>query len=215
MGREEEDWLEMVYSAKRESELMEGYSGWAASYDSDLMRYGYRLPAVTAGMCGRHLGDSAGPILDAGCGTGLIGEFLHALDYDPIIGIDLSDEMLAIAERKGIYERLHKMRLGEHLDLEANTFVGVVAIGVFTVGHAPPEGFDELIRVTHPGGALIISVRVDNEHGAAFLERARMLAEEGRWRPVDRSRTIVSMPGEDPSIRHQVFVFCKASSAET
>jgi hypothetical protein len=42
-----------------------------------------------------------------------------------------------------------------------------------------------------------------------------MLAEEGRWRPVDRSRTIVSMPGEDPSIRHQVFVFCKASSAET
>ena len=215
MAPEDEDWLEKVYSAKREAELMEGYSGWAASYDSDLMRFGYRLPAVVAGMCGRHLGDSAGPILDAGCGTGLIGEFLHALEYDPIIGIDLSDEMLAVAEQKRVYERLHKMRLGDHLDFEDNAFVGVIAIGVFTVGHAPPEGFDELIRVTQPGGPLIISVRVDSDHGVPFLERARMLAEDGRWRPVDRSRIIVSMPGEDTSLRHQVFVFCKASSAET
>jgi len=210
MARRDEDWLDKVYSAKSEDELMEGYSGWATNYDADLMRFGYRLPAVAAGMCGRHLGDSAGPILDAGCGTGLIGEFLHALEFDPIIGIDLSEEMIAIAEQKRIYEGLHKMRLGDRLDFEDDAFVGVTAIGVFTVGHVSPEGFDDLIRVTKPGGALIISIRVDSDHGAPFLSRAQMLSEEGRWRPVDRSRPIVSMPGEDPSLRHQVFVFCKS-----
>lgn len=210
-----EDWLEKVYSAKSETELMEGYSGWASSYDADLMRFGYRLPAVAAGMCGRHLGDSAGPILDAGCGTGLIGEFLHALEFDPIVGIDLSDEMLEIAERKRIYERLYKMRLGDRLDFEDGEFAGVTAIGVFTVGHASPDGFDDLIRVTQPGGPLIISIRVDDDNGAPFLERAQMLVDERRWRPVDRSRPIASMPGEDPSLRHQVFVFCKPSSGRS
>ena len=213
MARDHEDWLTKVYTAESETELMQGYGGWAESYDADLMRFGYRLPAVAAGMCGRHFGKGASPILDAGCGTGLIGEFLHALEFDPIVGIDLSEEMLEIAERKAIYEQLHKMRLGDRLDVEDDVFEGVTAIGVFTVRHASAEGFDELIRVTRPGGSLVISIRVDDGRGKPFLSRAKMLADEGRWRPIDQSRPIVSMPGEDARLRHQVFVFAKPSSS--
>ena len=44
-------------------------------------------------------------ILDAGCGTGLVGELLHDLAIQ-IDGIDMSEFMLQRAEAKGIYKRL-------------------------------------------------------------------------------------------------------------
>jgi predicted TPR repeat methyltransferase len=45
-------------------------------------------------------------ILDAGCGTGLVGELLrpHARR---LIGIDMSDSMLAQARQKKLYDELH------------------------------------------------------------------------------------------------------------
>ena len=54
----------------------------------------------------RHLPTGRGPILDAGCGTGLVGEALSVLGYDPVIGCDLSQGMLDHAARRGGYADL-------------------------------------------------------------------------------------------------------------
>ena len=44
------------------------------------------------------------------------------------------------------------------IPLENNTIGSVVSTGTFTHGHVGPESFDELLRVTKPGGLFVISI---------------------------------------------------------
>jgi SAM-dependent methyltransferase len=199
--------LDRVYAARTDEELARGYDGWAARYDEDLARFGYRLPAVTMGLVGRHVAAEARPILEAACGTGLVGEALAVLGYADLAGFDLSEGMLAVARAKGVYRSLAQMRLGDRLDFPDAQFAATLAVGVFTAGHAGPEGFDELIRVTRPGAPLIISIRVDTEPQTGFFERQEALEHQGFWRLVERTAAFPSMPAEDPEILHRIFVY--------
>lgn len=211
MSKENENWLEAVYTAKTEAELEKGYDDWAEAYDQDLMRYGYRLPLLSAGLVARHVRDLNGPILDAGCGTGLIGENLQALSYGHLEGLDLSEQMLAVAKSKGAYKALYKMRLGDPLKLPDAHYSAVVSMGTFTVGHAGPEGFDELVRITRPNGHLIISIRTDINPNNPHLNRLNEIETEGRLKRVETSREIVTMPWEDASVRNTVYVFSRTA----
>jgi predicted TPR repeat methyltransferase len=200
MSTQRDTWLERVYHARSAEELETGYDGWAGDYDADLASFGYRIPAIAAGLFGRHVPAGAGPVLDAGCGTGLIGETLNRLGYGALTGIDLSEGMLAQARRKGVYAALHRMKLGGPLDLPDDHFAATTAIGVLTAGHARPDAFDELIRATRPGGAMIFSIRVDTEPGTGFQQA-------GKWQEVERTEAFQSMPSGEPEVLHRVFVY--------
>ena len=202
--------LARVYGAESAEDLTESYDDWAAHYDEDLLSYGYRLPAVATGLFGRYVQPRAGPVLDAGCGTGLIGETLSLLGYGEMTGIDLSEGMLAAARAKRVYKELARMKLGGPLDLPSDHFGATLAIGVLTVGHAGPEAFDELIRVTRPGAPLVFSIRVDGGSGSGFLERMAALADDGAWAEVERTSEFQSMPRAEPGVHHRVFVTRKA-----
>ena len=57
------------------------YDAWAPSYDQTLLSWGYEGPACTAALLRRFgqpgaLADE--PLLDCGCGTGLVAEALQA-----------------------------------------------------------------------------------------------------------------------------------------
>ena len=69
----------------------------------------------------------------------------------------MSKGMLAEAKRKGIYYKLDRMVLGETLDFPDNYFEAAVSAG--TIGHAPAESFDELIRITKSAGFKVFSLR--------------------------------------------------------
>ena len=142
------EWLARVYGASDNEVLERAYDEWAGEYDGDVGALGYLNPAVVAGMVGRHLAADAGEILDAGAGTGIIGEVLAAVGYGPLVAIDLSEGMLEIARAKGAYAECRRMVLGERLDFADDRFAAVTASGVFTVGHAPSDAYDELARVT-------------------------------------------------------------------
>ena len=90
-----------VMSAPDYEELTQRYDTWANEYDQDLMTFGYNIPSVVAGLMGRYSVPGQGPVLDAGCGTGIAGQVLSVLGYRPLIGIDLSPGMLQVAESKG------------------------------------------------------------------------------------------------------------------
>lgn len=207
MGKTNNEWLDRVYHAESEAELTVGYDGWAAAYDDDLVSWGYRLPTAVAGLFGRHVDVGGDALLDAGCGTGIIGETLHLLGYRGLIGIDLSEGMLAVARAKGVYQDLHCMRLGDVLDFPDDRFAATVAVGVLTVGHAQPDAFDELIRVTRSGAPMIFSIRVDGGVGDEFLARQDALEREGRWRRVEATPVFLSLPGSGHDVEHQVFVY--------
>ena len=83
------------------------YRDWAASYDDDVFgRLGFTGSARIAELLVAHLPDRSAPVLDLGCGTGAVGVRLAELGVTTIDGVDLSPEMLAIAERTGAYRTL-------------------------------------------------------------------------------------------------------------
>lgn len=144
--------LDDVYGAKTPEEARALYNNWSSDYDHDNLSRGFRLPALGAGLLARFLGAAEGPVLDACCGTGLVGETLHLLGYDPIVGCDLSPDMLAEARKRQLYQRLEEADTGIGLPFEDNEFAGFVCVGSFGPGHAPPVTLEHLARVTQPGG---------------------------------------------------------------
>ena len=87
------------------------FDSFAASFESKLERLSYRAPALVAAM----LEDSGLEpskrldVLDAGCGTGLCGP-LVAPYARRLVGVDLSDGMLAHAREKNVYDALTQGR---------------------------------------------------------------------------------------------------------
>lgn len=204
MHKDRKERLNWIYSAKGVQDLEERYDLWAKEYDEDVASYGYKIPGVLAGFLGRYLKTDDGTILDAGAGTGIMGEVMSLLGYHELVAMDLSQGMLELARQKGAYRELHRMVLGEHLDFPDNTFAGTVAVGVLSVGHAPPESFDELIRCTRAGGYVIFSVRADAE---GFKERQDKLERDNKWKLVEATVPFVSLPLGEPDIKHRIFVY--------
>lgn len=202
-----ESHLARAYKARSVGEQQAAYDDWAAAYERDLCAMGYRIPAMIGSVFARHVTADAAPILDAGCGGGIQAEPLAALGYGPIIGGDLSEGMLAIARDKGIYAELRQITLGERLDFPDDHFAAVISSGVITPKHAPPHSFDELVRVTRPGGRIVFSLRDDPGQEPEYPAAIRRLSESGAWRAVFSTDGFRSMPYGEPDISHQVHVY--------
>ena len=189
-------------------ELAELYDSWAEDYERRILSWGYSTHAVAAWFFGRYVKPEDGAaVLDAGVGTGLIGDILSPLGYRDLVGNDISTNMLELARKKGAYKDLHQMELGKQLDLPTDAFSAVVATGVFAAGHAPPESFDELIRVTRPGGHMIFSVRTDVHEKGGFKEKQEALEREGRWQLLEMSEPFSHVRYEDPELKVRVFAY--------
>jgi ubiquinone/menaquinone biosynthesis C-methylase UbiE len=187
--------LDAVYGAGSSEEVARSYDGWAESYEAEMARVGYRHPAIALALLCRHLPAGSAPILDAGAGTGLVGAWLRIVGYGSAEALDISPGMLAVAARKGVYDRLHCAALGQPLPFPDARFAGVVCAGVFTTGHVGPEGLDELVRVTRPGGVLVLTVK-DRIWEDGFAARVDALAGGGAIRRLEETPSYVSMPGE-------------------
>ena len=199
----------LAYEAGSVEEQKAAYDSWASTYENDLCNMGYRIPAVAAAVFARFVSCPGGPILDAGCGGGIQAEPLVQSGYGPITGIDLSDGMLAIAREKGIYADLRQMALGGKLDFTDESFAVVFSTGTITPKHAPPESFDDLIRVTKTGGKIIFSMRNDAAQEPEYPARLEHHTQLGNWQHIFSTDGFHSMPYGEPSITHQVHVYEK------
>jgi predicted TPR repeat methyltransferase len=202
MTRERERRLAQVYGARGRQELEALYDAWAEDYDQDLRDFGYTYPALVAGLVARHVRDLTVPVLDAGVGTGIIGEMLYALGYEQLVGIDLSDGMLAVAQSKGVYAELSNQTLGEPLAFADGRFGAVVSAGVLTVGHAPPDSLDELVRLTRPGGLVVFTLTTPVYEEGGFKEKLAALVAAGRWRQRDLTRQWLALPKAPAEYAH-------------
>jgi predicted TPR repeat methyltransferase len=92
------------------------FDSFASSFDAKLSKLLYRAPALVAAM----LEDpGVAPsksldILDAGCGTGLVGP-LVAPYARRLVGVDLSAKMIAHAQERKVYDSLVKTELTTYL----------------------------------------------------------------------------------------------------
>ena len=130
--------VQWVYESTNDKELEDRYDQWAADYDNDLAaEFAWNAPQNATAVFAKHVDKSAN-VLDAGAGTGLVGECLAEAGYKDLVAMDLSQGMLDVAKSKNLYNAFHRMTLGGTLDFATDEFDAVISVGVFTVGHAPP-----------------------------------------------------------------------------
>jgi predicted TPR repeat methyltransferase len=104
------------------------FDSFASSFESKLERLSYRAPALIGAMLedfgverSHHL-----DVLDAGCGTGLCGAIVAPFARR-LVGVDLSEGMLAHAKDKNVYHALTKAELTEYLRDHSETFDLIVS----------------------------------------------------------------------------------------
>lgn len=205
--------LDAVYGARGAAEIARVYDTWAEGYEREMAGVGYRHPQICLALLARHLPRGAEPILDAGAGTGLVGEGLAILGYPRAEALDISPGMLRVARTKGVYSALHEADLAGPLPFDDNRFAAVVSAGVFTTGHVGVEALDELLRVTRPGGVVVLSVK-DTLWTDGFGERVAALEAAGRLEVRDETSPYVSMPGQAGTSPGRGVVLAKASPPE-
>lgn len=205
---EQQNRVQWVYSSSNNQELEERYDVWAQEYDADLDQdFGWVCPQRSAEALARHTPLDAS-ILDAGAGTGLVGEILAPLGYKDMVAMDLSQGMLDVAAQKGVYRAFDQMTLGERLDYEDGQFGAVISVGVMTLGHAPASSLEELARITKPGGFVVFSLRADMySAGSEFEQQQTKMENQGIWSLVEATDPFLGLPKGEPDVYHQVWVY--------
>ena len=117
--------------------------------------------------------------MDAGCGTGLVGIALREKGYRYIDGFDLCETMVAKARQTGAYRSLiggcnMLQRIPAYSD---NEYYVTLCCGVFTT--VPPIALRELIRITKPGGVVLVSTRRSYYETTEFKQTYEKLAQVG------------------------------------
>lgn len=149
-----------TYEAETQDELNNAYKQWACDYDRDTCEaMGYVGPSVAASMLDRHLESADCCVLDAGCGTGLVGEALNQMGYRNVDAMDYSPDMIREAENKAVYRKIFQADMKQELDVPSNSYDAIICVGTFTYAHVGPEAFTELVRVTRPGGYICFTIR--------------------------------------------------------
>ena len=137
------------------------YASWAATYDKEVQKNGYVTPERVANALRDVVTDQSDFILDYGCGTGLSGSALQAVGFENIDGLDVSQEMVNIAEKKSIYKNLRVFDPSSKIPVHPDQYKIITAIGVIGAGAAPLQIFDSLFALLPPNGLFAFSF---NDH---------------------------------------------------
>ena len=157
--------------------LQNYYRGWADTYDRDVCNERYAGPRIitdiavlVADLCSL---DRDAALMDAGCGTGLVGIELSKAGFRNIAGFDLSEEMAIKAKNTKAYRAVTGNANITELPSEVskNSYDLVLCCGVFTTGHIEPEAFSHLLDLVKPGGHVIFSARRSYMNETNFEKR--------------------------------------------
>lgn len=160
--------LKGAYELKTSKDNTRYYRDFAPIYDVQFAdALGYSYPSALAGIyMAQQQPDADIPVLDVGCGTGLVAEALTSISK--IDGVDLSADMLAIAKKKRCYRQLYCHDLTAGPGPLPGDYGGVVSAGTFTLGHLGSEALQDLLAVGRPGALFCIGINAHHFEKAGF-----------------------------------------------
>ncbi len=189
--------LEAAYALETPDDNRALYRDWAATYETDFIEprgYVYHRNVVSCFADDQTNTDQ--PVLDVGCGTGIVGVALAELGYVAIDGVDISPEMLDQARAKDAYRDLMVGDLTTTISPADNTYVGIISVGTFTHGHLGPESLGELIRVGRINCRYAIGINAEHYTSMGFA----------RWFEIAEARGAIS-----PPVMESVVIYANAS----
>lgn len=192
---DDDEWL--LRGSADVGEVTSYYDGWAAAYDRDLADWAYMAPDVAASELLEHGVDLA-RVLDAGCGTGLVGQALRRAGYaGELVGVDVSAESLRIADATSAYDGTAVADLQQGVQYGDDAFDALICVGVMTYVPDVERCWREFARVVRPGGVVVVTQREDlwEERRCAAVIDA--LAADGSWTPISVSEARPYLPGND------------------
>ena len=151
------------------------FDGYAPRFDEHLIGLGYQIPGAIRRVALEYLDGTGacGPVLDLGCGTGLVGVAIADLPIGPMTGIDVSSRMLAEAEAKGLYASLHEADAIDWLAEDTGRWGLIVAADmVCYFGALEPLLRGIKLRLA-PDGWFVFSVEASDGVDWALLRQGR------------------------------------------
>jgi predicted TPR repeat methyltransferase len=138
------------------------FDGYAERFEPHLISLGYRVPGLIHATLARHpaiaAGECVGPALDLGCGTGFVAVAISDLPVAPIVGVDVSPNMLQAAAAKQLYAELHEADLLNFLSDDIRHWRLVVAADVLIYFGALKDVLTAVHRRLEPGGWFVVSL---------------------------------------------------------
>ena len=160
------------------------FDGYADRFESHLVSLGYRIP----GLIRHHIQAFAaetdiGPVLDLGCGTGLVALAVSDLEIGPFTGVDLSPRMLDEARSKGLYAELREAQLPAALRADTARWKLIVAADLLCYFGAVDDMLDAVRARLADGGRFILSVEelLPNHGGELNGNGQWALGRQGRY----------------------------------
>lgn len=185
-GKQHMSFLTRATGVTADENVAQLYDDWATTYDEDMLNASqdYVAPALAAQTVLASLGTATiardVAILDAGCGTGLVGVHLAKLGAGPVDGVDLSAGMLEVARKTGAYGELHVADLSKPLEVADGKYDVVTCVGTLTQGHVGPGVLREFVRVVRKGGLVVATVRETVWKEQGFDEEVKRLVADGQ-----------------------------------
>jgi phosphatidylethanolamine/phosphatidyl-N-methylethanolamine N-methyltransferase len=185
-----------------EESVEKAYARWAPVYDvvfGKVFEPGRKASIAAADKIG-------GRILDVGVGTGIsLPDYRRDIR---LVGIDYSAAMLKKARRRVIEQKLDHVETlavieAKSLGFPEAFFDAVVAQYVVPAVPDPEATLDEFVRVTKPGGEIILANHIGAEKGprkvfeAGFSPIARRLG----WRPEFSGQRLVDWAARNNNVR--------------
>jgi len=103
----------------------------------------------------------AGTVLDVGCGTGWLTKQYAKLTQCQVIGIDFSEQSIAIASDEAIKEGLSNIKFevmdAEGLEFDSDSFDRIVCSEVLEHLLQPEKALNEMHRVLKPTGQIVVT----------------------------------------------------------
>ena len=171
-----------IYKITTSEELLKYYQDWTKKnkYNQDMIDLNYIAPKEAVLLLKKYTSNNKSKILDAGCGTGLVGIELKKCGYSNIDGVDFSQDMLDLVP-KNIYKKVEKIDLNKPLKFKTNMFDVVMCVGTFTYGHVVPKALDEFIRIINNGGLICFSINEGIYEKYGFDKKIKELSKNKLW----------------------------------
>ena len=179
-----------IYQLKSKEKVLDYYHNWTKKeqYNKDMVIWNYAAPHNTAFLLNKPSQDKKINIIEAGCGTGLVGKELKKYGFNNLTGVDFSQDMLDLIPTE-IYHTVDLIDLNEPLKYKDNTFDALLCVGAFTYGHVKAHALNEFIRIIKNQGLICFTINEGIYKEYEFDKKIEELRTTSIWEIIEFSKS--------------------------